>query len=128
MAQDEIAPEVEATVETVETESTPVSETTRVVLNDEEFFDINEEVAKSDNPTIDRIAELTGLAVTTVKQRRSQFNSQFRSFGITLTGLPRGGHTKKNKDVSSIAAKLLAKRAEAEASDTEPVETETEAE
>lgn len=89
--------------------------TKRVRTTDEEFFRVNEEVANDDS--IDKghtvvVAERLGLTPGSVTQRRSAFNKQYKDHGLRLTDFPKGGGRKK--DVDSIAAKLLAMRAESE--------------
>lgn len=115
----------ENAVEATETEATPAEapeNTGRVSLTWEEFYDLNEEVATGDNPTIAAIAEATGYAESTVKQKRSEFNTLFKPHDLRLTDLPKGGRPKANpEDLTDIAARLIAKR-EAVAGE---VETET---
>jgi len=84
--------------------------TERVRVSDKEFFRINEEVAKSDNPSVEEVAKRTGLKPGSVTQRRNLFNRTFKDQGLVLTAFPRGGGARK--DIKAVAAELIAMRDE----------------
>ena len=85
----------------------------RVTLSMEQFIDINEDVANGPTPTIDAIVQATGLAESTVRQRRTEVNAKMKEYGFRLTDLPKGGRPKATPaDLKAIAERLLAKRAE----------------
>lgn len=107
----------ETTPETPQAETPQVESTQRVRTTDEKFFEVCEEVAKSDSPTIKAVSERLGITPASVTQRRNAFNAQYRDLGLVLTPFPRGGGQKK--DVNAIAAKLLAMRAAASESESE---------
>lgn len=108
-------------VETPQAETPQAESTQRVRTTDEKFFEVCEEVAKSDSPTIKAVSERLGITPASVTQRRNAFNAQYRDLGLVLTPFPRGGGQKK--DVNAIAAKLLAMRAAASESESESPET-----
>jgi hypothetical protein len=96
-------------------------EKSRPRTNDMDFFKVCEEVAKSDNPTVSAISERLGITKASVTQRRNAFNRTYRDHGLVLTPLPRGGGSKKDTD--AIAKTLLKMRAEAQALESQEVET-----
>ena len=82
-------------------------------LDDTEFFNINEEVATGDNPTIEKIAELTGMTKSSVTQRRGLFNKTYKVLDppVTLTALPRGTTKLSVTDMhKTIVAAIAAKK------------------
>lgn len=97
----------------------------RVTLSLEQFIEINEKVANGPTPTIAAIVEATGLAESTVRQRRTEVNALMKEHNFRLTDLPKGGRPKATPaDLAAIAQRLLAKREEATKQETE---SETEA-
>jgi hypothetical protein len=83
--------------ETLEGEATEGSNVEATVprahVSDDDFFMACEEVAASDNPSIEAIAARVGLKPASVTQRRGLLNKRFKDEGlnIQLTPLPRGG-------------------------------------
>ena len=100
-------------------ENNPVTETKKVGrLDDIEFFDINEQVATGDNPTIGEIARRTGLQPSSVTQRRLSFNKTYGELDppTVLTKLPRGSRKIPVKEMhAQILATIATRKAEAEA-------------
>jgi len=101
-------------VESVETETETVESsggeaTARVYLTNEEFYDIHERIMGEPEPSIEKVAEATGLTVNSAKARRSKWNATFKPHGLSLTAFPRGRSIAvRTEEVNELAAKLKA--------------------
>ena len=95
----------------------------RVRTSDQEFFKVNEQVAK--DPAIKTghtkiVAQRLGLTEQSVQQRRCVFNRTFKEKGLVLTPFPKSGGRKK--DIDAIASELLAMRDDAKEVEQTPSE------